>query len=94
MVNIGAKAGFGDICKKNGQISLNKVKEIIKDQNFFIKNKMQRILDFHIDFQFWTKNHSQGTSRWEWPNPGSCRDCGVRGMDLETRWMVFRDLYR
>ena len=79
---------------KNGQISLYKVKKIIKDQIFFIKCKMQSMCYFHIDFQFWTKNHSQGTSRCTWLTPGSSMDLGVRRMDPKSQRMVFRDLYR
>ena len=55
---------------------------------------MHGMCDFHIDFQFWTKIYSKGTSRKAWPTPGSSMDCGVSGMDLETSLMVFGDLYR
>ena len=38
----------------------------------FIKSKMLKICDFHIDFQFQTKKYSQGTCRRAKTPGGPC----------------------
>ena len=56
---------------KNGEFLLYKVLKIIKDQFFFVKSKLLRMYNFHIDFQFLAQKWLPRTSRCIWPTPGT-----------------------
>ena len=45
-----SKNRFLSNLSKNGQFLLNKVQKVTNDEFFFIKYKMHRKCDFHIDF--------------------------------------------
>ena len=75
-------------------ILLNKVKKIIRHQNFFIKSKLLRMWDLNIDFHFWAKKWLPWDFQMHLAHPWHLACFARRRMGQESQRMTFWDPFR